>query len=364
MLRFAAFCTCVFVCAAGPALADDLQPILAAALHETKVPGVGLLLIHDGKIDAVAVSGARKLGDAEPVRPDDQWQIGSDTKPMTATLIVRLVEQHRLSLDAPLSEMLPDLAATARPEYRGVTLRQLLHHQSGLPHDVTDIDHVAPPFVHDTRPLPEQRMAYLTTALKEPPVAPPGKEVHYSNTGYILAGAIAERITGTPYEALMKREIFDPLHMISAHFGLPESNHGHLNGRVATADDEIPQMFDPPGGVSVDLADWAKFCIDQLDGAKGHGRLLTSDGYKLLQSPDPATGNGLGWGFDVTFMDRQGPMLSHTGTDGSWYAMAVLFPASGNGMLVAVNAGADMGGEKADKIVLKAVLPNLAPLAK
>lgn len=340
-----------------------LDAILTAAMQATAVPGMGVAVIKDGKLSDVAVHGNRDTGHADALQADDLWQIGSDTKPMTATLILRLVEQHKLSLDAPLSTMMPQLAANARPEYRGVTLRELLHHTSGLPHDISDLSRIDAS-VHDTRPLPVQRNDFLALALMDAPVAPPGKEVHYSNTGYLLAAAIAEHATGIPYEALMEHEVFAPLHMAAAQFGLPQANRGHLKGRLATAEDEVPPMFDPAGGVSISLRDWSKFCIDQLGGPKGHGRLLTRAGYRLLQSPDPKTGNGLGWGVDSKFMERQGPMLSHAGTDGTWYALVVLFPASGNGLLISANAGSDMGGEKADKAVLKALLPSLAPPAK
>jgi len=365
MLRVLAFG--LFVAAAltaNSASAGDLNPVLASALDGTRVPAIGVLVIRDGKVSQIAVRGIREMGHSDPVRPDDLWQICSDTKPMTAALILRLVEQHRLSLDAPLSATMPDLAAKARPEYRDVTLRELLHHMAGLPHDSSDIARAFPASFHDARPVPEQRLDYLATALNDAPVAPPGKEAHYSNTGFLLAAAIAEHATGVSYEALMQHEIFAPLHMTTARFGSPEENRGHHNGLVATADDDIPTMFDPAGGVAASLADWAKFCIDQLAGAKGHGRLLTAQSYRLMQSPDAATGNGLSWGFDATFMDRQGPMLSHTGSDESWNSMVVLFPASGNGLLVNTNAGADMGGEKAGKAVLKALLPSLAPSAK
>ena len=338
--------------------------MLASAMEGTPVPAMGALVIREGKASQIAVRGVREIGHPDPVRLYDLWQIGSNTKPITTALILRLVEQHRLSLDAPLSTMLPQLAANARQEYREVTLRELLQHTSGLPQNSSDIARVFAASFHDTRPVQEQRLAYLATALSDPPVAPHGKEAHYSNTGFILAGAIAEKATGVSYEALMRREIFSPLHMTSARFGLPPQRHGHLNGRVAKVEEEVPPTFDPAGGVTVNLADWAKFCIDQLAGANGHGRVLTAESYRLMQSLNPATGNGFGWGFDSIFMDRQGPMLSHAGSDGAWYSMVLLFPRSGTGLLVNANAGSDMGGEKADKSVLKSLLPSLAPPAK
>jgi len=334
-------------------------------MKDKAIPGMGVALILDRKLAGVAVRGHRGMGPAAAaLEPGDAWRILSDTKPMTATLIVRLAEQHKLSLDAPLSATYPELAANARPEYRAITLREMLHHTTGLPHDSSDIARVFAAGSRDSRPPQEQRVAYLATALKDAPVAPPGKEAHYSNTGFILAAAIAEHATGVAYEDLMQREVFAPLQMTSARFGAPLENRGHNGGHVAGAENDIPRSFDPAGGISVSLADWAKFCIDQLAGAKGRKGLLSAEGYTLLQSPDPATGNGLAWGVDATFMDRQGPMLSHTGSDESWYSMVILFPASGSGLLVNANAGADMNGDKADKAVIKALLPTLAPTVK
>lgn len=74
----------------------------------------------------------RRLGSADPVRRGDGWRLGSDGKAMTATMIARLVEQGVLSWDTRLDQMLPDLAASMHPEYRGVTLPDLLSHRSGL----------------------------------------------------------------------------------------------------------------------------------------------------------------------------------------------------------------------------------------
>lgn len=345
--------------------APPLRNVLADAMKGKTIPGMGVALIEDGKLAGVAVRGHRDMGPAAAaLKSGDQWRILSDTKPMTATLIVLLAEQKKLSLDAPLSVTYPELAAVARPEYRAITLRQMLHHTAGLPHDSSDIARTFATGSRDPRPPMEQRKAYLVTALGDAPVAPPGKEVSYSNTGFILAAAVAEHATGVSFENLMQRDLFAPLQMTSAHFGFPIDNRGHSGGHVAGPEDDIPPAFDPAGGVSVSLADWAKFCIDQLAGYKGHGKLLSAKDYKLLQSPDPKTGNGLAWGVDATFMNRQGPMLSHTGSDESWYSMVLLFPASGNGLLINANAGADMSGDKADKIVIKALLPELAPLLK
>jgi len=350
---------------AAPSLASvnetAAQIAINAALESSHVPGMGAVVIRDRHLAAIAVGGITRMDKTKPVKASDPWLIGSNAKPMTAAMILRLVEQSRLSLDARLEDTDPGLAVSAQREYRAITLRQMLTHTSGLPHDYHDLAKVAVSLGgHGS--LPEQRLTYLGLALKDPPVAPPGKSFHYSNTGFILAAAIAERATGLSYEQLMQREIFEPLGMRGALVGLPpaDGNHGHTNGKPAAPPDEIPPMMNPAGGISLSLSAWAEFCIDQLDGAKGHGRLLTAANYKLMQSPQPESGNGLDWGYDASIGHWQGPVLEHTGSDGAWMSLVVLFPASGNGLLVNANAGSSMGGESADKSVLRALLPLVA----
>lgn len=357
------FVSALLLVAAPAAQPADLGAVLESAMG-SKVPALGLALIENDRIAAIAVRGVRRLGGSEPARPDDAWLIGSDAKPMTAVLIVRLVDRGLLSWDRPLSRMLPRLAAVMRPEYRSVTLRQLLSHRSGLPHDAGD-GALLIPFLADRRPLPVQRMDYIAQALKEKPVAPPATSFHYSNTGFLIAAAIAERAAGLPYEQLMRREVFGPLGMRSAGFGPthPGQILGHHGGKVAGDRDSNPLMFAPAGNIHLSLADWAKFCIDQMEGAKGRGRLLSPASYRLMQTPVADSGIGMPWGVLPSIKDYPGPVLTHAGSDGNWYAVAVLFPKSGNGALVVANAGEDMGGDAATKAVLTAVLPIIGPPA-
>ncbi|MGD0189469.1 MAG: serine hydrolase domain-containing protein [Rhizomicrobium sp.] len=362
LLAWTAFATPALAAANDTATA---QAAITAALKTSKTPGMGVAVIRGGRLAFVAVGGARRIGTQDAVTADDPWLIGSDTKPMTSTMILRLVEQHRLSLDAPLSATDPALAAAARPDYRAITLRQMLSHTSGLPHDYSGIGKLTA-VSSDRRPLPEQRIAYLKLALSDAPVSPPGTAFHYSNTAFILAAAIAEDATGLSYEALMQREVFAPLGLSRVRVGLPpqDGNHGHKDGKPAREDDEIPPMMNPAGGVSLSLSDWAVYCIDQLDGAKGHGRLLTAAGYRQMQAPTAVTGNGLDWGNDKTVRNWQGPVLVHTGSDEAWESIVVLFPQSGNGLLVNANAGQSMSGESAAKSVLFALMPLVTVHAK
>ena len=214
-----------------PAQAASLPDVLRSAIAGTTTPALGALIIRNGKVDEIAAVGLRRLGRPEQVQIGDAWLIGSCGKPMTTAMIARLVDRGVLSWTTPLSMMLPDLAQTMRPEYRSVTLVQLLSHRAGLPRGDELVDDRT---FSDPRPLPQQRVDFLALALKEPPVAVPGTVAHYSNAGFIAAGAIAERVTGVPHEDLMRREVFQPLGMSSVVFSQPTEGElsGHRDGRA------------------------------------------------------------------------------------------------------------------------------------
>ena len=338
----------------------ELAGTLVAAMKGTQTPAMGAVIFRDGKIAASAVTGIRRTDQSAHVTLTDRWIIGSTGKPQTVAMIARLVDRGILSWDAPLATMLPALADRMRPEYRTVTLIQLLSHHAGLPENVDDPQFIQS-FFADKRPLEAQRLAYITRALDAAPAYAPGKDFGYSNTGFLIAAAIAERATGKSYETLMRREVFQRLGMTSAGFGATPADQpsGHDNGKPVGPSNSA--MFAPAGNLHMSLGDWARFCLDQLAGSKGKGRLLTSVSYRLMQTSQPNGPTGLDWGIQSSIAGRQGPVLVHGGSDGNWFAYVVLFPRSGNGVLVIDNASAGMGGDAAANSVLKAVMPTLAP---
>jgi CubicO group peptidase (beta-lactamase class C family) len=331
---------------ATEARASELEQILAAAAAEEgeDLPGAGILIIRDNQVVDKAVYGVRRLGETAAIAPGDVWNIGSDAKSMTAVMIARLVERGQLSWNAPLESLLPELGASLRPEYRSVTVLQLLSHTSGLPENIEDEDVLNALFYDATdASAAERRLAYVTRALQDDPVGRVGR-FSYSNTGYLLAAVIAERATGLTYEALMTQEVFGPLGMRSAGFGMPPAGQpvGHRDGRVAVARDANPAFFAPAGNIFLSLDDWALFCIDQMNGANGHGALLKPETYVLMQTAQSNEPVSMGW-FILDDIDGiPGPVLYHEGSDGNWFAIVALIPQKGVGMLVAANAGKSM----------------------
>jgi CubicO group peptidase (beta-lactamase class C family) len=367
LIRTIAAVAAFALAAAAPVFAsENLDAIVKDAMTGSKVPAVGVVVMRDGKITGQAVRGVRRVDQKTPVGDDDVWLIGSTGKVMTVAMVARLVERGVLAWDAPLEEMLPDLAQGMRPEYRNVTLVQLLSHRAGLPRDLKNLRSAQKSFT-DTRPFAQQRLNYISAALKDKPETVPGTAFGYSNTGFLVAAVIAERVTGESYENLMRTEVFQPLGMLNVGFGNTSDgqNRGHRRGKptlkMSKFDDGAPPMFAPAGFLHMRLADWARFNLDQLAGSKGQGKLLTPASYRLMQTAQAGSPAGLDWGVQASIAGRQGPVLVHQGSDGNWLAIAVLFPEQGTGVLAVANAAAEMGAEKVLNTVVGTLFPTLSP---
>lgn len=192
----------------------------------------------------------------------------------------------------------------------------------------------------------------------------PRGRFNYSNTGFLVAAAAAEHATGLAYETLMRREVFAPLGMTGAAFGptRPGQPLGHEGGRPLSGPRaDNPPMFSPAGGIAMPLADWARFVIDQTRGAHGRGRLLSREGYALLQTPvagDDERRNGLDWGVrEQPF----GTLLMHSGSNGYWFALVAFSPDADRGVLVAANAAEDAGADAVVSHALRQVVRGWAP---
>lgn len=343
-----------------PAAATDLGTVLASAMQGSQVPAMGVLVMIDGKVAGEAVRGVRRNDGTDAVKLDDVWHIGSDAKAMTATMIARLVERGVLSWTTPLEQMLPELVAVMHPQYRSVTLLQLLSHHTGLPAGLDDGKIAWRISDMGGLSLSQRRLAYIKGELQDAPVGPT-TDFNYSNIGYIVAAVVAERVTGVSYENLMRRDVFLPLGMKHVGFGFthPGQNMGHHLGGPVAPQDELPPFTAPAGDLYMPLRDWALFCLDQLGG----GRLLTAKSYALMQTAQPDGAYGLGWAVQPSFGPLQGPVLIHAGSDGNWLAQVFLFPNTGSGLLVTANAADEMGAKKAEAAVIKALIFRLNPPA-
>ncbi|MEU8819850.1 serine hydrolase domain-containing protein [Actinoplanes sp. NPDC048796] len=153
-------------------------------------------------------AGVGDVRTGKPVRPGGQVRIGSNTKTFTAVVVLQLVGEGRVRLDEPIETYLPGLVLGDGIDGRRITLRQLLQHTSGLP------DYATTYLAKDIFPVQHRYVPprdLLDLALSAKADFAPGQSWAYSNTNYLLAGLLIERVTGRPYGEEVTRRIIRPL---------------------------------------------------------------------------------------------------------------------------------------------------------
>ena len=231
------------IAAAGIAVAGDLPTVFSGRRRcpqrrrisramfglwwSGSIPGAMLFVRQGDRSDTVTAGYADKAT-RRPMRAGDAFPIGSTTiKTYTAVLVMRLVAQGKVALDAPVSKYLPGLL----PDGKRITIRQLLSHTSGLDDYTSDTRFIAPYLQGNFGYAwtPRQMVAF---AASQPRAFAPGTKFAYSNTNYIVLGLLAERVAGKSYERQLADSILGPLKL--NHTSLPANNrtlpdvHGYV----------------------------------------------------------------------------------------------------------------------------------------
>lgn len=340
----------------------DLAPLLEPIRTQYHLPALVAAVIKDGQIQARGATGVRKVGDETPVTVGDQFHLGSCTKAMTATLIGILVEQGKLDWQTTLGQAFPTLADEMLPVYKDVTVSHLLAHRAGLP--PADQSWPKGTSFSDMHNLPgtpmQQRLEYTRLMLTQPPVAEPGTTYIYSNAGYAIAGAMAEQVTGKPWETLMRELIFDPLGMKTAGFGAMGSpgkidqpwQHKIVLGKSQPIEpgrlSDNPPVIGPGGTVHCSIEDWARFVMVHLQGEKEDTAILKKETIQKLHTP--AFDGDYAGGWLITERDwGDGRVLTHAGSNTMNFAVVWIAPNRDFAVLVACNQGGGKTDEACDK---------------
>jgi CubicO group peptidase (beta-lactamase class C family) len=354
MFFFPLFLLAATVCAAaneGNAKSKKIEAALADALAQAKVPGMVAAITSSEGVLAIGSAGVRKDGSDIKLTEEDHIHLGSCTKAMTSALMATLVAEGKLTWNTSLITVLPELKGKIHPGYHAITVWQLLTHRAGVEANAANW------WIHGKMDLRERRLAILEANLKEAPTRKQ-KAYHYSNLGYMIAGCMAEKLTGSTWEALMRERIFEPLGMKSAGFGPPGAS-GKTDqpwGHVRSGEGWLPRQFDnaealgPAGRVHASFADWAKFLAMQLPG--GNSTELDRKALDKLITP---TGNYAG-GWRVTKRPwGKGTVLTHSGSNTMWYALVWVAPQLDRAFLVATNSRDDNSHAICDQVIGKLI---------
>ena len=323
----------------------QLEQLVETAMQAAKVPGAALAIVHECKLIYARGFGVTSIEDGGiPVTAQTIFRIGSTSKPLTTTAIMRLVEAGTLELDTPISEVLPDLELSVPGAINEITLRHLLSHTAALP---TDAAH------YGSRDAAGLKAGVYGDIAAYPLIAPVSKIWSYSNPGINLAGYVAELVSGKPFTQLMQELVFDPLAMkrttfdptIAMTYPLAQSHDLDAEGNLKVdhhyADNT---MHYPSGFVMSTVLDLANFAIMQMSEGSFEGRqILSLASVKEMQTPHsrfPSL-NDDGYGLTFSSYNYKGVRrVGHGGDISSFNSHFEFIPATGTAVILLVNQSA------------------------
>jgi D-alanyl-D-alanine carboxypeptidase len=315
-------------------LTDKIDKVATDTLAKTGVPSASVAIVKDGQVVYVKAYGDARLDPKTPATPGMRYSIGSISKQFTAAAILLLQEQGKLSLDDRVSKFIPNLTRANE-----VTIRQLLSHTSGY-QDYWPQDYVMPPMM---QPTTAQKI--LDMWARKPLDFDPGTKWQYSNTNYVIAGVIVEKVARMPLLQFLQEKVFTPLGMKSvsdtdqAKLGDTDPA-GYLRyalGPLRPAPKEGKGWMFAAGELAMPAAELAKWDISIID-----QKLLKPASYREF-STDVLLKNGLSthYGLGVDVNSQAGHRaLSHGGEVSGFTAQNVVFPDDRAAVVVLTNQDA------------------------
>lgn len=341
---------------APTASADRIDDLIRTEMRSQGIPGLTLAVMRDGKPIKVKGYGFANLETRTPATAATVYQSGSVGKQFTATLVMMLAQDGKLSLDDPISKWFPE----GGEAWKGVRVRHLLSHTSGLsdaPYDRMDL----------RKAYSEDDLVRLIAGEKT--IEAPGEKWRYNNGGYVLLGVLVHRLTGRFYGDLLEERIFDPLGMTTARI-ISERDlvPNRAAGYELTKDGLKNQEWASPelnttadGSLYLTALDYAKW-----DAALRTERLLPRASLEQMWmsatlNDGKPTGYGFGWSVP-TVRDHQ--MVEH---GGAWQGFTTYIGRlMDRGLTVVVLTNLDSGHAKPQAIgrkVFAQYVPDLAPKA-
>jgi CubicO group peptidase (beta-lactamase class C family) len=187
---------------------DKVDDVISAEMAKQHIPGLALSVIRDGAVIKAQGYGLANVELDVPVKPETIFQTGSVGKQFTATAVMMIVEEGKVSLDDPISKYLPGTPAS----WSAIRVRHLLSHTSGVPDYETDsLKKGKEAFIDLRKDYTEDELLRKFETL--PLEFAPGEKHSYSNTGYVLLGILIHKVTGKFYGDFLQERIFRPLGM-------------------------------------------------------------------------------------------------------------------------------------------------------
>lgn len=319
--------------------------------------GFSVAIVRDGQTVLQKGYGRRSLDDNRPVTPDTLFAIGSVSKQFTCAAILLLAQDGKLSIHDPVAKYYPKLTRAA-----DVTLLDLMNHVSGYP-DYYPLDFV------DRRmrtaiPGDELLQQYAGGKLD----FEPGSNYSYSNTGYILLGRVAERVSGENLGSFLDRRIFQPLGMTHSVYepdpGDPRLASGYTTFLLSPSESVAPEAsgwLGGAGGIYSTPGDLAKWNLALVT-----GQVLKPETYAVMTSPRTlSTGRVSEYGCGLSVKLQSGrPVLSHSGAVSGFNTWSATVPSTRSSVIVTCNLEGGLAGVPGQIFALLLKEPARIPAIK
>jgi CubicO group peptidase (beta-lactamase class C family) len=351
---------------------QSLDSLLDPYLKEFGLPAIAAAVFQNGSIVAAGAVGTRRAGLQIPVSLNDRFHLGSDSKAFTSLLAAQDVQKGKLRWDATPADVFPELKAEMNADFAKITLEQLLSHSSGLS-DKSLVDLVYRSYQQDGN-MNDVRYWMVKQTAPQPLDHARGSKFDYCNLGYVIAGAMLERVGEASWEELVEERIFKPMDLKTAGFG-PQANLGKVDAplghvlidgkakaMLAGPNGDNPLILGPAGTIHMSVLDFAKWTAWQAGEGKRGPELVSAESLKRMHTPVIATGSregaapgtpktggyGLGWGTLQTDWAPE-PVVTHTGSNTANLATAMFWPRTDFGFVMMTN----ISGQPADEALKK-----------
>jgi len=312
-----------------PDLEKKLDEKISSSLAQAGAPSVSVAVVRDGRLVYAKAFGSADLAAHRAADVNTRYAVGSISKQFTAAALLLLQEQGKLSLDDRVAKYFPDLTRANE-----ITVRELLSHTSGF-EDYAPQDYIIPEWTQPTTP-----QAILDRWAKKPLNFDPGTKWQYSNTNYVLAGQIFEKVSGQPLVAFLREKIFQPLGMQSASDWPPEipadavAYTRYAIGPPRATKREATGWYFAAGELAMTPSDLAKWDIAFLE-----HRILSAVSYdEFTREVKLANGDHTNYALGLS-LGQIGPMpeIEHGGEVSGFLSSNIVLPTRNGAVIVLSN---------------------------
>ncbi|MGA7613715.1 MAG: serine hydrolase domain-containing protein [Thermoanaerobaculia bacterium] len=320
--------------ALAPGLREKIDDAVTKGLEKSGAPSASIAVVRNGQIVYTNAYGLAQLKPRRAATAGMRYSIGSISKQFTAASILLLAEEGKISLDDKLVRWFPELTRSNE-----VTVREILSMTSGY-QDFWPQDYVMPRMMHPVTP-----QEILDEWAKKPLDFEPGTQYQYSNTNYVIAGALVQKVAGMPIGEFLQQHVFGPLGMAS----VTDSDRAALGadqpmryrrfalGPLRPAPKEGPGWMFAAGELAMTAHDLALWDIAMMD-----RKILSPESWKKMETEVRlANGVGANYGLGVGVSESHGHrLISHGGEVSGFTARNSVYPDDATAVVVLTNLDA------------------------